>query len=82
MNLNQELLTSLSEEELEALASSALAPAAQERLNKLLQWNQTGELNESDRSELDALLTQIDHLNIIKARARYTLQQHAESSRP
>ncbi|MFO0978646.1 MAG: hypothetical protein U0996_19725 [Planctomycetaceae bacterium] len=81
MNLDHELLTSLSEEELEALAASALAPSSQNRLNELLEMNSTGQLSESTRSELDELLAQIDHLNIIKARARYTLEQHSGTTK-
>lgn len=82
MNMNRELLTSLSEEELEALACSALAPAAQDRLNELLELNRSGALIDKTRAELDELVARIDQLNIIKARARYTLQQHSGIAKP
>ena len=82
MNMNRELLTSLSEEELEALACSALTPAAQDRLNELLELNRSGALIDKTRAELDELVARIDQLNIIKARARYTLQQHSGIAKP
>ena len=82
VNMNRELLTSLSEEELEALACSALAPAAQDRLNELLELNRSGALIDKTRAELDELVARIDQLNIIKARARYTLQQHSGIAKP
>jgi hypothetical protein len=70
-----ELLTSLSLEELQALANSQLASAEQTQLNELLAQNAETQLSATATATLDRLLTQVDSLNILKTRARYTLQQ-------
>ena len=75
-----ELVTSLSEEELEALANSVLAPSAQSRLDTLLEKKSDGLLTTLESSELDALLSQVDQLTILKTRSRFTLQQHAKAA--
>ena len=72
-----ELLVSLSEDELQALAHSALAPAEQDRLDDLLARNADGQLSEIDQVALDRLLHYVDQLTILKTRARYTLAHHA-----
>lgn len=71
---NPELLTGLSREELLTLADSTLALEAQSKLSHLLAENAEGRLVASDLTELDHLLTQVDYLNILRARARYTLK--------
>jgi hypothetical protein len=81
MNLDAELLIGLSEEELEALADGKLAPAAQLHLDELLKRNAESQLSEGEQSELDRLLSQVDHLTILKARARYTLLQQSGAAR-
>jgi hypothetical protein len=68
-----EMLMGLSFAELQALAESMLAPSAQMRLDELLARHQENLLPEEDITELDHLLEQGDHLNILKTRARYTL---------
>ncbi|MDJ0706981.1 MAG: hypothetical protein QNJ46_27215 [Leptolyngbyaceae cyanobacterium MO_188.B28] len=68
-----ELLTSLSQEELLALAESTLSPETQSQLNEFLDRNAENQLSESDLKKLDQLLSQVDYLNILKTRARYTL---------
>ena len=68
-----EILIGLSEEELQALAHSTLAPVEQSRLDELLTQNTEGRLSETEQTELDRLLNDIDHLTILKTRARYTL---------
>jgi hypothetical protein len=68
-----ELLVGLSEDELQALAHSALAPAEQDRLDDLLARNANGQLSETDQVALDHLLHYVDQLSILKTRARYTL---------
>jgi hypothetical protein len=73
MSSDSELLVGLSVEELEALADSLLAPAAQARLDDLLARNKEKLLSASDQRELDSLLQKIDQLTILKTRARYTL---------
>ena len=55
-----ELLTSLSHEELEALADCLLAPAAQARLSNLLDRCREKLLAPDERAELDRLLKQSD----------------------
>jgi len=72
---DEELLTGLSLEELQALANSQLASAEQTQLGELLAQNAEGQLLSDDTATLDRLLTQVDSLNILKTRARYTLQQ-------
>ena len=72
-----DLLVGLSEDELQALAHSALAPAEQDRLDDLLARNADGQLSETDQVALDHLLHYVDQLTILKTRARYTLAHHA-----
>lgn len=69
-----EVLTGLSDGELRALADSKLELANQERLHKLLAKRAETELEEAETSLLDELLEQVDGLNLLKARARYTLK--------
>jgi hypothetical protein len=74
--MNQsELLTSLSIEELEALADSQLAPTAQARLDELLTRRKEEALSVAEENELKRLLSKADQLTIVKTRARYTLNQ-------
>lgn len=80
MTDDTEVLTSLNTEELRALAESNLAPSSQNRLDELLARNQINDLHETESEELDRLLAQVDHLNILKARARLTLNQQANSN--
>jgi hypothetical protein len=70
-----ELLVGLSVEELEALADSLLAPAAQARLDDLLARRKGKPVSVEEEKELDRLLQKIDQLTILKTRARYTLSQ-------
>ena len=69
------LLTGLSLEELQALADSQLASAEQVQLSELLTQNTEGQLPIETTAMLDRLLTQVDNLNILRTRARYTLKQ-------
>ena len=80
MSGNTEMLTGLSEEELEALADSMLSPSAQARLDELLARNADGRLSGGEQLELDRLLAKTDQLSILKTRARYTLGQKAGAS--
>lgn len=72
---DEELLTGLNLEELEALANSQLASTEQTQLGELLAQSAEGQLSTDATATLDHLLTQVDNLNILKTRARYTLQQ-------
>jgi len=60
-------------EGLTALADMALAPKNQSRLDDLLAKNVEGTLSVEETKELDLLLTQVDELNLVKARAAATL---------
>lgn len=73
MNLDDERLTNLSIEELEALANIILVLETQDELDELLTKNANNQLSLEEKKTLDSLLKQIDHLNIVKARAKYTL---------
>jgi hypothetical protein len=75
MNRDAELLTGLSDDELEALADSVLAPSAQARLDDLLNRNAQGRLAMNEQAELDRLVARVDQLTILKTRARFTLCQ-------
>ncbi|MFB2917551.1 MULTISPECIES: hypothetical protein [Aerosakkonema] len=70
-----ELLTDLSLDELQALAESMLAPKEQGELDRLLVKNKESQLSADESYVLDKMLAQVDRLNIIKNRARYTLNQ-------
>jgi len=72
---DQELLTDLSLEELQALANSQLASTEQVELEQLLTHNAEEQLSAEATETLDQLLKQVDNLNILKTRARYTLKQ-------
>jgi hypothetical protein len=72
---DEELLAGLSLEELQALADIQLASTEQTHLNELLTQNAEGQLATDATATLDRLLTQVDNLNILKTRARYTLHQ-------
>lgn len=71
--LDDECLTGLSQDELQALADSKLAPAAQNQLDELLVRNAESQLSADEIANLDRLLAQVDQLTILKTRARYTL---------
>ncbi len=73
MSAETEMLTGLSQGELEALAESMLAPSAQTRLDELLVRNKEDQLSAAEEAELDRLVTRVDHLTLLKTRARYTL---------
>lgn len=72
MSNDSEILVGLSEDELEALADSVLAPSLQGRLDELLARNGSNQLSADEQAELDGLLAQVDQLTIVKTRARYT----------
>ena len=79
MSNESKILPSVSTAGLEALASSMLAPRSQSRLDELLQRNSEGELSKDEIDELDSLLEQVDELNLLKARAEYTLRQQPQT---
>ena len=69
-----EVLLGMSEVELLALAGSELSPGQQQQLQGLQEKSSVQALSEDEIERLDTILEQIDPLNILKARARYTLQ--------
>lgn len=73
MNTDPELLVGLSDGELEALSESLLAPAAQDRLDELLDRNTNQQLSPTETAELERLMERVDQLTVLKTRARYTL---------
>ena len=77
MNNESELLVGLSDDELEALADSMLAPSAQARLDELVGRNAENQLTADERAELYRLLARVDQLTILKTRALYTLRQQS-----
>ncbi len=60
-------------EGLTALADMALASKNQSQLDELLAKNVECKLSAEETRELDLLLTQVDELNFVKARAAATL---------
>ncbi|MBW4620435.1 MAG: hypothetical protein KME17_13925 [Cyanosarcina radialis HA8281-LM2] len=72
---DEEMLTGLSLAELQALANSHLSPVEQTQLSELLAQNAEERLPADDTATLDRLLAEVDSLNILKTRARYTLKQ-------
>ncbi len=77
-DLEDELLIGSSFEKLQALAEGMLAPTAQSQLETLLNRNAEQQLSEDEDVALDRLLSQVDQLNILKTRARYTLANHKQ----
>jgi len=75
MDNDTELLTGVSIDELEALAAGVLVPTAQTRLDELMAGAKQQSLSANDAAELDDLLNKVDQLNLLKARARYTIRE-------
>ena len=73
-----DLLTNISASGLRALANIALAPSLQSRLNDLLFRQSSDELSSDESKELDSLIGQVEELNLLKARAEYTLRQNVK----
>ncbi|NET32940.1 MAG: hypothetical protein F6K19_13135 [Cyanothece sp. SIO1E1] len=74
-----ELLQNLSLDELDALANSALVASDQQYLDSLLAKNKESQLSEEKSQSLEKLLARVDQLNLLKARAHYTLK-HLKNS--
>lgn len=79
--VDTDLITGLSQSELHALAFCALAPQQQARLDELLERNVDNQLSPEESAELNKLLEDIDYLNVLKTRARYTLSQQKQPVR-
>ncbi|MEI6442997.1 MAG: hypothetical protein WCO29_07680 [Nostocales cyanobacterium ELA583] len=78
LSADTELLIGLSLDELQALVETSLSPKTQTQLDKLLMKNSENQLSNEEFETLDKLLVQVDQLNILKTRARYTLNQLPE----
>ena len=78
LSADTELLIGLSLDELQALVESVLSPKTQTQLDKLLMKNSENQLSNEEFETLDKLLAQVDQLNILKTKARYTLSQFQE----
>ncbi len=76
---DEELLTNISPDELHALATVSLAPEQQTQLSNLLTRNAEASIAPEEIVILDQLLEKVDQLNILKARAKYTLQHLSRS---
>ena len=74
-------LHGLSEVELTALAESTLTLGSQQELQSLQDKNEADALSEDEAARLDHLIEQVDQLNVLKARARHTLQARAHTTR-
>jgi len=77
-----DMLPGLDRQTLVTLADGMLAPRFQERLEELLTLNQAGTLGAAEQEELDQLLERIDQMNLVKARAAYTLQKLSDPAAP
>ena len=82
MSNETKILPNVSHSGLEALASAMLVPGAQSRLNELLSRNAEGNITDEELSELDRLVKQVDELNLLKARAEFTLRHQSETGTP
>ena len=74
MSNDTNILPNVSISGLKALADARLAPSAQSQLNDLLARNSEEKLSEQESQQLDSLIEQIDELNLLKARADFTLR--------
>ncbi|MCC5618050.1 hypothetical protein LC605_23790 [Nostoc sp. CHAB 5836] len=79
LSVDSELLIGLNLDELQALAASYLSPKAQIQLHELLVKNSENDLSHDETETLDRFLAEIDQLNILKTRARYSLNKYLEN---
>jgi predicted Fe-Mo cluster-binding NifX family protein len=74
MTTETTILPNVGRSGLQALANAVLAPKDHAKLDDLLSRNSEGRLTESETTRLDSLIEQIDELNLLKARAEFTLR--------
>ncbi len=67
-------LIGLNQIELRALAESVVAPERQKKLQQLLAQHRQGQLSVPQAQGLDELLSEVDQVALLKARALYTLK--------
>lgn len=77
---DEDLLSNISFAELQALSAIALAPSIQTQLSDLLDRNSENQLSPEEITLLDRILEQVDQLNLLKARARYTLNHFRKAN--
>lgn len=70
-----DLLAGLDVETLSAIANGMLSVSYQQRLEALLERNRSGARAPEEQTELEQLLDGVDRMNLLKARALYTLKQ-------
>ena len=70
-------VTGLSLKELRALSECRLTVSEQERMSDLLDRNSNGQLSIEEKSELEALVEQVDQLSLLKTRTQYMLYRLA-----
>jgi hypothetical protein len=75
---DENLLIGVSDAELRALAKGKLATDEQERLSNLIRREKAGDLSPEETQELDTMLEDLDQLNLLKAKALYTLKVRQE----
>lgn len=80
MTNQRNILPNVSVSGLEALANAMLVPKTHAKLDGLLARNADGELSEQELDELDSIIQQVDELNLLKARADYTLRHQDKTS--
>lgn len=73
-----DLLLSLDNSELQLLAEGMLSSPNQSRLETLLKKNKSTKLTGKEEKELGSLIAYIDSMNLLKAKAQYTLQQRSQ----
>ena len=79
MSNDTNILPNVSISGLKALADARLAPSAQSQLNDLLARNSAGTLSVQESKQLDSLIEQIDELNLLTARADFTLRHQTNT---
>ncbi|MDM8532207.1 hypothetical protein QUF63_13625 [Anaerolineales bacterium HSG25] len=71
-------LFGLSRLELQVMAQVIVAPDHQKELQALLAKSRINSLKTDEQTRLDDLLTEIDQVALLKARAMYTLQKYGD----
>jgi hypothetical protein len=73
-------LSNMSLQELRVLAEAVVAPDRQQQLKALLDKNRRGEPSPEEQEIFDELLTEVDQVGLLKARARYTMSLYKHRS--